>query len=111
MKLVECIVFIVSIFLFGSVFASVAVPVGKNIQKIREVETKLERDRFIVNSVLEICSKCTDSDFIRKENDVISRCRKAWNLESFNILEMPEYFKAEWSCNDEVTVYLVKKGS
>ena len=57
MKLIECFVLIISISLFGSFFTAMLVPLTKNSIQIKKIENKLERDKFIVNAVNEVCSQ------------------------------------------------------
>lgn len=109
MKLIECLVLIISISLFGLISTTMIVPVIKNTSQIKVIESKLERDKFIVNAVCEVFDNSSNSEILMNESLLISRCSKVWNLDSFLITEMNGYYKAEWSFENEKTTYLVKK--
>ncbi len=110
MKLIECIVLLISISLFGSIFAAMIVPLGKNAFQLKKMEQKLERDKFIVNAVKNVCSENDQKYILIHSNELINDCSKLWNLDSFFITEMKDCYKAEWSFNNEVTTFFIKKG-
>lgn len=109
MKLIECFVLIISISLFGSFFTAMLVPLTKNSIQIKKIENKLERDKFIVNAVNEVCSQKNKEKIVLQKSDLINRCSRLWNLDSFFITEQQGYYKAEWTCYKECTTFLIKK--
>lgn len=109
MKLIECVVLVMFIGIFGSFFSSLMIPMTKTSICIKNIENKMERDRFIINAVNQICTESRNEELFERKIQLISECNRMWNLETFVITEMPEYYKAEWSCNKENTTLLVKK--
>lgn len=109
MKLAECIICIVLMALFGSIFSALIIPLSKYSDQIELLEKKLERDKFIVNSLQKYCSENDCQAGVYSSSEIINNCRKLWKLDSFLITETSEYYKAEWTFNQESTTYLIKK--
>ncbi|MBR6080736.1 MAG: hypothetical protein IKP60_11350 [Treponema sp.] len=99
MKIFEVIVCCAMFAVFSSLAVGIIVPTVKTASKTQELETELDRDRFLAEGFFKLCSEKKDEDLKSALVDWKKMCMDMWPLDFLEITKSGDFYFEKWNFN------------
>lgn len=97
MKLIESIVCCSILAMFSVSAVGIIIPCVKNYKLTEELKNDLERDKFIVNSFINLISKKSESELKDSLIEWKQLCLDLWPLDYLRVYKKEDCFVENWS--------------